>query len=534
MRRKSPTVNLFPEPRRMPRLDRRTIGFSIVVLALGGLAGPRVSLAELTDVEIAKVAKSSIVFISFDGVLRGTGEIKEVKGTGFLVSKEGHVVTTAHTFKDEDGNPYHDIRELRGVMGGQRFTPPPLPLEKLEANEADLALLHFKEIPHPTLPVTICKSTPETSSDLIGFGFAQNEGLSPVPTTFANSSASGGLWQVTAAFTYGMSGGPVYDKNGRVRGVIKGGRGSEAALRWMIPIRRAQDWLSQHDTKQRCDMVETEGESTSDDSIVDNDDVRIRTTTFRRRAGSRSGVKIEDFGRQWLETELSRIEGLPFSISLAEENEDFLLEVSYYLDPGQEEVMLTADVINSHDGTRHVVSTSFRQAGHADTSGPAMKALAERIGEILCEEKGLPAPEYPLDVIVAVFEFRPPLTAEERRSLRNRVRYRLNSLRLPRMKILSQAPDISDRDVLIANQPEADLLLEGQVGLEANEASGCLLGISSELEMNKISGDSTLFIGLPLDLVVNEEPCEKIERILPEQIALALEPEWRTALERRH
>ena len=53
-------------------------------------------------------------------------------------------------------------------------------------------------------------------------------------------------------FTYGMSGGPVFDENGGVRGIVKGGVPEEPIVRWVIPIRYIDAWLREHDTLTRC------------------------------------------------------------------------------------------------------------------------------------------------------------------------------------------------------------------------------------------------------------------------------------------
>jgi hypothetical protein len=209
------------------------------------------------DVSLAKEAQRSIVFVTLEGVREGGGEIEPRQASGFVIDKVGHLITVNHIFKDTDGRAYQSIRNLKGVFGGT-IAESPRDLEVVDTKEPqDLALLKLKERPTSmTLaPVVICPNEPEAGTELVGFGFPRGKGFATVKGSFNNPSGQGGRWQVTMAVSEGMSGGPVYDRTGHVRAVVKQGVPGQAATTSVIPIQYAGSFAVRADSN--CEGEET-------------------------------------------------------------------------------------------------------------------------------------------------------------------------------------------------------------------------------------------------------------------------------------
>jgi hypothetical protein len=217
---------------------------------------------ELKDEQIAEIAQRSIVYIRAEGEHRDTGEIQRRSATGFLIGRDGFVITAKHILRDNEGGDFYRLRRLTAVVGGGRSEHQQVPLQILEEDaDHDLALLKLEEPSGSTLPVATCGEAPPPGARLIAYGFPHGKGFSATAGSFNNTAGPSGLWHVTMPFTSGMSGGPLFDGRGRVRAVVKSGgvkMGSEreAALRWVVPIQYAESWLRQSGTLMRCEPRE--------------------------------------------------------------------------------------------------------------------------------------------------------------------------------------------------------------------------------------------------------------------------------------
>jgi hypothetical protein len=223
------------------RTARLVLG-GLAVLPFAGKPTPRL----LDDVTLAKNAKASIVFITLDGERQNNGQKEKRTATGFVIDQAGHLITVNHIFTDDAGGEFFYRYELRGVFGGGTTGgDQPRELEVIKRDEsADLALLKLKERPTgmTLTPVVTCLEEPESGTRLVGFGFPKNKGFANAEGSFNNPSGKAGAWQVTMDAGLGMSGGPVYDKTGRVRAVVKGGVPGEAETTSVIPIQYAESF----------------------------------------------------------------------------------------------------------------------------------------------------------------------------------------------------------------------------------------------------------------------------------------------------
>lgn len=196
----------------------------------------------------ADAARESIVYIYFQVTDPKNGANALVQGTGFIVSKNGYVLTASHLFRK--WLLQRDVDLAKNLIRASRRDLPdlvsesPLRLEPVNLGNPDaedVALLKLPDSGRDYPVASVCDMAP--SGNFVAYGFPENHPFQPVPGAFGTANAPGGRWFAAAAFTYGMSGGPVYAMNGVV-GLVKGGLADTDAVRWITPIRFAAPLLS--------------------------------------------------------------------------------------------------------------------------------------------------------------------------------------------------------------------------------------------------------------------------------------------------
>jgi uncharacterized protein YraI len=203
---------------------------------------------------LAAKAKTSIVYISFEVTDAVTGARSQSQGTGFVVSKDGYVLTASHLFREwrrqvdveKDKNKiYGTLHDKPGFSGGSPFILQTVKLGDPDAE--DVALLKLPYSANNDYPVAqICfkeASTVVTNAEIFAFGFPEDHNFQPVPGRLGTQNAAAGRWYASSAFTHGMSGGPVYTTQGFVMGIVKGGSISSEDVRWITPIFHAKSFL---------------------------------------------------------------------------------------------------------------------------------------------------------------------------------------------------------------------------------------------------------------------------------------------------
>jgi S1-C subfamily serine protease len=138
-----------------------------------------------------------------------------VSGTGFVVSNKGHVVTNAHVVGKCVG-------DIEGTLGGTA----PVKLRLVSSDKRnDLALL---QAPAPFKEIATIRDKPMHSGDsVVAIGYPLYGLLTSdfTVTTGIVSSLSGigndtRFLQISAAVQPGNSGGPLFDTNGQIVGVV--------------------------------------------------------------------------------------------------------------------------------------------------------------------------------------------------------------------------------------------------------------------------------------------------------------------------
>jgi S1-C subfamily serine protease len=146
-----------------------------------------------------------------------SGKLVEVSGSGFVVSKNAHIVTNNHVVADCVG-------DIHGNLVGQA----PVKLRVVSADETnDLALLQGSKKFKEKDVATIRASTVNSGDQVVAIGYPLHGLLtSDLTVTTGIISSLAGLYndtrflQISAPVQPGNSGGPLHDTSGNVVGVV--------------------------------------------------------------------------------------------------------------------------------------------------------------------------------------------------------------------------------------------------------------------------------------------------------------------------
>jgi hypothetical protein len=172
------------------------------------------------------------------------------RGSGFVVSPNGHVITNAHVVSP----PLQDV-EVQSATLTLRVGGLLNPLEEARVlvrdASADLALLKLPDPPEgsewPVVTIGAGMTMP-VGAKLMALGFAGGDvALVPDGTKTAHNSFIDGQlmpwWQTNLALNAGNSGGPVFSELGTVVGVAVAKFRENQLVTYTIPISRAQHLL---------------------------------------------------------------------------------------------------------------------------------------------------------------------------------------------------------------------------------------------------------------------------------------------------
>ena len=186
---------------------RSTIGFLLILIATAGVAQE-----DLT--ELYTSLKPSVVTIVARGSDRGRGAI----GSGVVIDLDGHIMTAAHVVHTANKII---VRFADGLI---------IPAEVIISNTlADLALLQLSHIPEGLVTAQLGDSDTATVGKrvvIIGAPFGLNHSLSAgyISSRIDKERLAGGevlqLLQTDAAVNLGNSGGPMFDSDGKVIGIV--------------------------------------------------------------------------------------------------------------------------------------------------------------------------------------------------------------------------------------------------------------------------------------------------------------------------
>ena len=181
------------------------------------------------------------------------------QGSGFVVSREGYILTSAHVVTtagpEETGEPEEADRVFVGFRDGDRVEAAVLGWDVFD----DVAVLKVDPDAHALDPVPLGDSSRVVVGEpvaAVGSPFGNESSLSVgVVSATGRSIASltsgynvGDALQTDAPITHGNSGGPLFDARGRVIGInaqIRSDSGQSEGVGFAIPINAAKRSLRQ-------------------------------------------------------------------------------------------------------------------------------------------------------------------------------------------------------------------------------------------------------------------------------------------------
>ncbi len=194
--------------------------------------------ASLSDV--VKANRNSVVYIRVQKAVETTGAVTEQHGTGFVVNKDGFVLTAAHVVS---GGAGYQV-DVRGALGSREGN-----LEGMEVlyenSNFDVALLRFKNTAVDRRAVLVGDSwNVADGATVYAMGFPGTEEWFHTDGRLAGKGPKGS-WNTTATLNPGMSGGPVFDSDGKVIAMVWGGVSTPgiAGINRVLPVHLLADPL---------------------------------------------------------------------------------------------------------------------------------------------------------------------------------------------------------------------------------------------------------------------------------------------------
>lgn len=198
---------------------------------------------------IAARYSGSTIFLLAQGADE-TGRLVKKTGSGFVISNDGYVITSAHLLQGDNGGLLSSLK-IVGSLGAS-FDPAfptgliwPLELVK-RTNDVDVALLKLPTIASQSYgTVSLCvDAEPPIGARIFALGFPLGRELSINSGTLASKDGPRGLWKTDILINSGSSGGPVFNDRAQVIGVTKGGIEGAPGNNYFVPLHLIPDVLS--------------------------------------------------------------------------------------------------------------------------------------------------------------------------------------------------------------------------------------------------------------------------------------------------
>lgn len=164
-----------------------------------------------------------------------TGQVVD-SGSGALVSHDGYVITVNHL----KATPNQTMWAVVGARFGTRF---PLVFREADANN-DVALWQFPQSQTCRSAVTLTKKRVEVHEPVLAIGFPSESGLTPANSSIINLQSERGFYKVDGQLESGFSGGPVFNEEGKVIGLVQGGKLPGTQNNDIVPISLAISLIS--------------------------------------------------------------------------------------------------------------------------------------------------------------------------------------------------------------------------------------------------------------------------------------------------
>ena len=220
----------------------RSIGFAIMVWLLS----VDLSIAQqIPSLKWGEIARKSLVYIEAPEI-NENGVKVDGFATGFIVSKQGDLLTAHHAIKGwtklskTEKQRYPMYGRVGGKNSVQRF-----PLQFIgDDADKDVALLRLNSPESNYQPLPLCFDlTVPTGTPMVALGFPQGNFYQPVPGTLAGRGGPNATYNAYVDITYAMSGGPVLNNQGVV-GLVRGGIDEVDAIKFVTPVNYSREVVS--------------------------------------------------------------------------------------------------------------------------------------------------------------------------------------------------------------------------------------------------------------------------------------------------
>lgn len=223
-------------------------GVTVASLVLVLLSGSAFSETYTID-QIMSRDRKAIVYLKCKYVDINNNVQSCESGTGLFVTKDGYIITVRHVIKDwlRLGPDVREKYPLQGLIGSSHGDPIDLEVRYLGdwGTDDDIVLLHSlnPSKQYSSAPICYVKAV-RTGIALYAFGFPNGKELFPAPGTFGDTNGENGYWTAGIQIDRGMSGGPVYDREGNVIALVEGGVAMLSTPSYLIPLNRIQPILA--------------------------------------------------------------------------------------------------------------------------------------------------------------------------------------------------------------------------------------------------------------------------------------------------
>jgi serine protease Do len=236
---------------RVWRPDRTSLRFarvlsSVLVVLLSAVAFAQ-DLDEQRALSLQNLYQYSILHLTVEGIpdQQGQGPEEVARGTGFIVSSNGHVITAAHLFGVPGRYRSYTVKARLQTSTTNSFeTAAVIKIDR----DLDVALL---KLPRPgsisqkwyRAPIGNSRLVID-SAPVIALGFPEElTTLQRARGYVTDLNGPKGWLQINAVVSRGYSGGPVFNEFGEVIGIVTAGY-INPAIKYAIPINYASGLLN--------------------------------------------------------------------------------------------------------------------------------------------------------------------------------------------------------------------------------------------------------------------------------------------------
>lgn len=185
----------------------------------------------MTPEEITSKGRPATVFITIEAESAAGAPLRP-SGSGFVINSSGYVLTSKHLLPTNT----KDAPRIRGALQSRFAALEEMELIATDPN-FDFALLRFSNTATERKSVTIGNPwVTQVTAPLQALGFPLNLEFSAKTGTLVGTGGPGGTWITDIALNAGDSGGPIFDRDGRVVAMVVSALPQAEGIKFVLPI----------------------------------------------------------------------------------------------------------------------------------------------------------------------------------------------------------------------------------------------------------------------------------------------------------